>query len=166
MEINFQLISKMKSCWSLRLSRLLFLILLPYCSIAQFSEPDSYVVKATGLGSYLFPINPGHPNQLAGTMGELRNTHFHGGIDIRTNNQIGVPVLATQDGYIVRANVSTSGYGTSLFLFHPDGKSSVYGHLERYKGRIAAYVKAEQYKRKTFEIDLFFKPGEFPGQER
>jgi len=162
MEINFQLILKMKSCWSLRLGRLLFLLLVPYCSTAQFSEPDSYVVKRAGTGSYLFPINPGRPNQLAGTMGELRNTHFHGGIDIRTNNQIGIPVLATQDGYISRANISTSGYGTSLFIFHTDGKSSVYGHLERYTGKIAAFVKSEQYKRKTFEIDLSFKPGEFP----
>lgn len=147
----------------MRLSRLIFLALIPLSSLAQFApgEPDG-AVKSVPLGKYLFPINPGQPNQLAGTMGELRNTHFHGGIDIRTNNQIGVPVLATQDGYVTRANVSTSGYGTSLFLFHPDGKSSVYGHLDKFKGKLGVYVKEEQYLRKTFEIDLYFKPGEFP----
>src|SRR6478609_933454 len=117
METNYQPTLKAKSCLSLRLSKVLFLALLPLSSFAQFapSEPDG-AVKSAPLGKYLFPINPGRPNQLAGTMGELRNTHFHGGIDIRTNNQIGVPVLATQDGYIARANVTTSGYGTSLFL--------------------------------------------------
>lgn len=95
-------------------------------------------------------------------MGELRSTHFHGGIDIRTNNRIGIPVLATQDGYISRANVSAFGYGTCLYLTHPDGKTSVYGHLDKLKGQVGTYVKGEQYNGKTFEIDLVFKPSDFP----
>ena len=152
----------MRSCWSLKLSSLFFLAAFPCCVFAQFNESDGHSSKGAGLGSYLFPINPGQPNYLAGTMGELRNTHFHGGIDIRTNNRIGIPVRATQDGYISRANVSAFSYGSVLFVTHPDGKTSVYGHLDKYKGKISAYVKREQYRRKSFEIDLYFKPGEFP----
>ncbi|NOT76468.1 MAG: M23 family metallopeptidase [Cyclobacteriaceae bacterium] len=162
METNYQHILKMRSCWSSRLSKAILLLLFPYAVSAQFSEPDASLPKNAGIGNYLFPINPGRPNQLAGTMGELRNTHFHGGIDIRTDNQIGVPVLATQDGYISRASVGTAGYGRVLYLSHPDGKTSVYGHLDRYKGKIAKYVKEEQYRRKTFEIDLLLSPEEFP----
>ncbi len=152
----------MRSYWSSKLSKTLLLALLPFCALAQYAETDNGGVKVAPPDGYLFPINPGKPNFLAGTMGELRNTHFHGGIDIRTNNRIGVPVLATQDGYISRANVSAFSYGTALFVTHTDGKTSVYGHLEKYNGKIATYVKQQQYQRKSFEIDLNFKPGEFP----
>lgn len=96
-----------------------------------------------------------------GTMGELRSTHFHGGIDIRTNNRIGVPILATQDGYISRIHVSPFGYGTAIYLTHTDGKMSVYGHLEQIVGRVGAQVKREQYRRKSFEVNLHFSPEEF-----
>ncbi len=152
----------MKSCWNLKLSKAFVLALFPLCAFAQFADTDISGPKGAAPDAYLFPINPGRPNLLAGTMGELRNTHFHGGIDIRTNNRIGVPVLATQDGYISRATVSAFSYGTALFVAHTDGKTSVYGHLEKYKGKISAYVKQQQYQRKSFEIDLNFKPGEFP----
>ncbi len=112
--------------------------------------------------AYLFPINPGHPNFLAGTMGELRNTHFHGGIDVRTNNLTGIPVLSTNHGFVSRATISSFGYGNVLYITHQNGKVSVYGHLDKLKGTLGEYVKQEQYKRKTFEIDLFFKPEQFP----
>ena len=109
----------------------------------------------------MFPINPGQPNLLAGTMGELRNTHFHGGIDVRTNNLTGVPVLSTNSGFVSRATISSFGYGNVLYITHPDGNVSVYGHLDKLKGSLGDYVKQEQYRRKSFEIDLFFKPEQF-----
>src|SRR4051812_3264811 len=115
METNCLLLSRMRSCWNLKLSKLILLAALPFGAFAQFTDTDNSASRGAGPDSYLFPINPGKPNFLAGTMGELRNTHFHGGIDIRTNNRIGVPVLATQDGYISRASVSASSYGTALF---------------------------------------------------
>ncbi len=132
---------------------------LPGSLLAQFNELEP--LRDGGSSSYLFPINPGQPNYLAGTMGELRSSHFHGGIDIRTGNRIGLPVLATQDGYISRAQISTSGYGTALFVAHPDGHVSVYGHLDRIKGKAGARVKREQYNRKSFEVTLSFRENEF-----
>lgn len=152
----------MRSCWSSKLSKILVLAVLPFGAYAQFADGDGASSKNAAHDAYLFPINPGKPNVLAGTMGELRNTHFHGGIDIRTNNRIGLPVLATQDGYITRASVSAFSYGTALFITHPDGKTSVYGHLDKYSGKFATYVRQQQYQKKSFEIDLYFKPGEFP----
>ena len=50
-------------------------------------------------GYYIFPINPGVRNTLAGTMGELRSTHFHTGIDIRTGGQQGLAVVAAAEGH-------------------------------------------------------------------
>ena len=152
----------MRSCLSLTLSRICFLAAFPCCVFAQFNEVETHTPKGAGAGGYLFPINPGQPNYLAGTMGELRDTHFHGGLDIRTNNQIGVPVRATQDGYISRANISAFGYGYSILIQHPDGNVSLYGHLDKYKGKLAKFMQREQYRRKSFELDMYFKPGEFP----
>ena len=152
----------MRSCWNLRLSSFIFLAVFPFLALAQFAETDEHSHAGGGTSGYLFPINPGQPNFLSGTMGELRNTHFHGGIDIRTNNRIGVPVLATQDGYISRTNVSTGGYGTVVYITHPDGNVSVYGHLDKYRGRLAQWIRAEQYRRKNFEVDLNFKATDFP----
>lgn len=149
----------MKNCWNFRLSSFLLLLALPGMLRAQSGDPET--ARASEPTGYLFPINPGQANYLAGTMGELRSSHFHGGIDIRTNNRIGIPVLATMDGYVSKAQVSTSGYGTVLYLTHPDGRVSVYGHLDKITGKLGTFVKREQYKRKTFEVAFSFDKNEF-----
>jgi hypothetical protein len=131
---------------------------MPAMALAQFSGPD---VKFTKEEKYLYPINPGTPGSLAGTMGELRQTHFHSGIDIRTNNMVGYAVRASKSGYISRASMSTSGYGNVIFITHPDGKTTLYAHLDKFTGALARYVLEEQYRRKTSEIDLFFHGNQF-----
>ncbi|MBK5278949.1 MAG: M23 family metallopeptidase [Bacteroidia bacterium] len=153
----------MKNCWNSRLSKFVFFFssALALNVQGQFSPPDRPLKLLPAEKSYLFPIKPGQANFLAGTMGELRNTHFHGGIDVRTNNLTGIPVLATQDGFVSHATISSFGYGNVLFITHPDGNTSVYGHLDKFNGALAQFVKQEQYRRKTFEIDLFFKPDQY-----
>lgn len=136
---------------------LLFMIL-AYPACAQFSEVDSRIFREE---KFLFPLKPGLPGSLAGTMGELRNTHFHTGIDIRTNNEIGWPVLASKSGYISRAGVSGSGYGNVLYVTHPDGTTTLYGHLDKFKGTVGEYILKERYRRKTSNIELFFRNGQF-----
>ncbi|HLZ16907.1 MAG TPA: M23 family metallopeptidase, partial [Cyclobacteriaceae bacterium] len=132
-------------------------------AVGQLSPSKELPVpKAVSLDPYLFPINPGRQNWLAGTMGELRNTHFHAGIDIRTNNMSGVPVRATQSGFISKAIVGAYGYGHVLFLTHPDGNVSVYAHLDQFQGKVADYVLAKHYEKKSFELDLQFTPDQFP----
>jgi murein DD-endopeptidase MepM/ murein hydrolase activator NlpD len=138
---------------------IILLAVCPFFSSAQFSKPEEKFVPAE---KYLYPINPGVQGSLAGTMGELRNTHFHSGIDIRTDNIIGIPVLASKTGYISRASVSPSGYGNVLYITHPDGYTTLYAHLDKFSGRVAKHILAEQYKQKSASIDLFFKEGQFP----
>jgi hypothetical protein len=130
----------------------------PFFSSAQFSKPE---IKFEGEEKYLYPIRPGIPGSLAGTMGELRTTHFHSGIDIRTDNIIGLPVLASKSGYISRVTVSPSGYGNVLYITHPNGHTTLYAHLDKFSGALARFVLEEQYKRKTANVDLFFQPNEF-----
>jgi murein DD-endopeptidase MepM/ murein hydrolase activator NlpD len=112
--------------------------------------------------SFVYPVHPGQPGSLAGTMGELRTTHFHSGIDIRTNNMTGYPVVASKSGYISRASMGSSGYGNVIYITHPDGYTTLYAHLEKFLGPVAQHVLEEQYKLKSGEIDLFFQPGQFP----
>jgi hypothetical protein len=131
----------------------------PFFSSAQFSPPEE---KFPAGENFLYPINPGLPGSLAGTMGELRNTHFHSGLDIRTNNIIGLPVLASKSGYISRVSVSPSGYGNVLYITHPDGYTTLYAHLDKFSGDLAEYVLKEQYRRRTVNVNLYFKAHQFP----
>ncbi|RUA14763.1 MAG: M23 family peptidase, partial [Flavobacteriia bacterium] len=61
------------------------------------------------------------PLVLAGTFGELRSNHFHSGIDIKTQQREGLPVLAIADGTVTRIVVSHWGYGKALYVAHPNG---------------------------------------------
>ncbi len=95
------------------------------------------------------------PLFLSGSFGELRSNHFHAGLDIKTQGTIGHKVFAVEEGYISRIKVSPYGYGHALYITHPNGYTSVYGHLNAYNKEIAEYVKREQYKQETFSIQLF-----------
>ena len=110
---------------------------------------------------FIFPIKPGYRNTLAGTMGELRSSHLHTGIDIRTAGVQGLAVLAAADGYVSRVKVSTTGYGNTIYVRHPNGKTSVYAHLKSFRPDIEAYVKDAQYRKESFEVNLFPKPNMF-----
>ncbi len=107
--------------------------------------------------------------RLAGTFGELRPNHFHSGIDIKSKTGgIGQPVLAAADGYIERIAVQAGGYGNSLTIRHPNGYTTLYGHLDRFSPEIQNYVRQHQYQRERFEISLHPPNGLFKvkkGQE-
>jgi hypothetical protein len=96
------------------------------------------------------------PLRLAGTFGELRNNHFHAGIDIKTNRRIGLPVYATADGYISRIKVAIWGYGKVIYINHPNGFTSVYAHLNKFGDGIQEYVKSIQYEKKSYETGNIF----------
>lgn len=95
------------------------------------------------------------PIVLAGTFGELRSNHFHAGIDIKTNGKSGLKVHTALNGYVSRIKVSTSGYGKALYITHPNGYTTVYAHLSRFSDNIEKYIKARQYKKKSYEIQVF-----------
>jgi len=95
------------------------------------------------------------PLVLSGTFGELRSNHFHAGIDIKTKGQSGLRVYAIADGYVSRIKVSPWGYGKAIYITHDNGYSSVYAHLMRYNGAIQDYVIENQYKKQTYDIELY-----------
>ena len=102
------------------------------------------------------------PIQLSATFGELRPNHLHAGIDIKTQGVEGKKVYAVADGYVSRIGVSPYGYGNVLYITHDDGYTSVYAHLQRFKGDIAKYVKQYQYKNKKFTSQIYPEKEKFP----
>lgn len=102
------------------------------------------------------------PMQLSGNFGELRPNHFHAGFDLKTNQREGLNVYAVADGYVSRIKISTFGNGKCIYITHPNGYTSVYGHLQTPVGSILDYVKKTHYKEKAYEIEMFPKPDELP----
>lgn len=100
------------------------------------------------------------PITLAGTFGEIRSNHFHTGLDMKTEEREGLVVHAAADGYVSRINVSGYGYGNALYITHPNGYVTVYGHLSRYNDVIMKYLRKIQYERQRFSVDIQLKPGE------
>jgi hypothetical protein len=102
------------------------------------------------------------PMQLSGNFGELRPNHFHAGFDFKTNQREGLNIHAAADGYVSRIKISTAGYGKAIYITHPNGYTTVYGHLQKAIGTIQDKIEELQYSGKSYEIEAFFKPNELP----
>lgn len=119
----------------------------------------SYYVSAQEI-YYVDPVNI--PIFLSGSFGELRDNHFHSGIDIKTQGRVGIPVFAVADGYVSRISVSPTGYGNVVYIEHDNGTTSVYAHLNQFRPDIQGYIRNIQYERKSFQVDVPVLPGIFP----
>lgn len=94
------------------------------------------------------------PLLLSGSFAELRNNHFHSGIDIKTQGRVDLPVYCVADGFVSRISISPSGYGNAIYIDHDNGSTSVYGHLNQFRPDIAEYIKNIQYERRSFQVDI------------
>jgi hypothetical protein len=128
---------------------LIVLYFLPVFTNAQNNYPQEY------FGS---PLEV--PLVLSGTFAELRSNHFHSGLDIKTQQRVGLNVLASADGFVSRIKVSHYGYGKALYITHPNGYTTVYAHLLKFSPEIEAYVKKMQYEKESYEVELFPKAEE------
>ena len=117
-------------------------------------------VMAQSYPKYGQPVD--FPIQLSATFGELRPNHLHAGLDIKTQGVEGKKVYAVADGYVSRIGVSPYGYGNVLYVTHNDGYTTVYAHLQRFKGEIAKYVKQYQYKNKKYTSQIYPEKDQFP----
>lgn len=136
---------------------LLTVVMLGFSDKDELNIPKGYFDK---------PING--TIRLSGTFGELRPNHFHSGIDIKpTIKGAGQAVFAAADGYVFRIKVQPGGYGKALYIKHPNGYITVYAHLDAFHPEIEKYVKAYQYRKKQFSVNIYppantfaFKKGE------
>lgn len=133
------------------LTKLLVLISIYLCFSSTFLSAQT---------DFKWPLDI--PVFFSGTFGELRASHFHAGIDIKTQGVTGKPVFAVAEGYVSRIKIQTNGYGKSLYIHHPNGYTSVYAHLNNYIPEIADYVKEEQYKNQSYTLDIYLEAGKVP----
>lgn len=131
---------------------LLALILIPCTLIFASFLPGS--------AAYIFPMKA--DPALSGTFGELRSDHFHSGIDVKTYGKTGIPLYAVQEGYVYRIKVSPYGFGNAIYLRHPDGGFSVYGHMSRFSKALEAYAYKRQYASKQYNQEIYLDRNEIP----
>lgn len=95
---------------------------------------------------------------LAGNFGEPRPWHFHGGIDVKTDNQEGKQIFSIADGYVSRLTINLFGFGNAIYVNHPDGHTSVYCHLKRFADQY------EQLLQRTGKdtLSMVFTEEQFP----
>ncbi len=136
-----------------KLLKTLAFLFFGFASAAQPFEPIDY-------NYYELPVKI--PIFLSGNFAELRPNHFHGGIDIKTQGKIGIPIYASADGYVSRINISASGYGNALYINHPNGTTTVYGHLDRFSKPIEEFIRNIQYQKEQFAIDQTVEAGQLP----
>lgn len=102
------------------------------------------------------------PIMLAGNFGECRPNHFHSGLDIKTEGRENLPVRAAADGYVSRIRMQNGGFGHALYVAHPNGYTTLYAHLNDFVPAIQKYMRSEQYRRKSWVVDLYPETGKFP----
>jgi hypothetical protein len=137
---------------------ILFLLLI----FSNIAKPQKVKELSYPKNYFMFPIRPGQTNFLSGSLGDLRTMHFHGGLDIKTEQRTGLPVYAAADGYVQEIRISTSGYGNGLYIKHPNGMTTVYGHLESFAGFITKYASRKRVETESFELSYKPEANEIP----
>jgi len=102
------------------------------------------------------------PLVLSGNFGESRSNHFHSGLDIKTQNKEGIKIINSADGYVSRIKIAHGGFGKALYVDHPNGFTTVYAHLKKFNKEIEDYIKKIQYRRQSYEIDLYLNKNDLP----
>ena len=126
------------------------LLMLQPCS-SQNSFPVNYFSSPVDFQIYL-----------AANFAEIRTDHFHSGLDIKTRGRSGEFIRSIADGYIVRISVSPGGFGKALYINHPNGYTSVYGHLDKFPPDLETFVKEKQYEKQSFSLNIFPGKADFP----
>ncbi|MFK7949209.1 MAG: M23 family metallopeptidase [Saprospiraceae bacterium] len=139
------------------MQRILILLLISTLFLLAFKNDKTYPKN-----DFVSPIS--FPIKLSGTFAELRPNHYHGGLDIKPSKRSrqGDAILSIGEGYISRIIVSSYGYGNGLYVTHPNGYTSVYGHLQKFTPEIADYALKKHYENESFELDLTLSPDELP----
>ena len=120
-------------------------------SSAQKLSAEDYVYPLKNVAGYY-----------SANFGEMRPNHFHAGTDFKTDGVEGKEIVSVADGYISRISLSPSGYGLALYVSHPNGTTSVYGHLSRFRKDIHEFVLSERRRLKRSKVDLYCDKDQFP----
>jgi len=112
---------------------------------------------------YIWPTDASR--LLSSSFAESRGGRFHAGIDIKTQGITGFPIVAIRDGHVSRISISPFGYGRGLYFTLDTGEIVVYGHLDRFNDEIQAWVKSEQKRRGSYDVQLYPSSSRFVYQQ-
>ncbi|MFH1011363.1 MAG: M23 family metallopeptidase [bacterium] len=99
----------------------------------------------------LWPLPGGR--ELTSGYGERRSSHFHGGLDIRTQGNE-LECVAVDDGWVERVAVSPEGYGRAVYLRLSDGRTAVYAHLSRFAPKLESILREKQLEAGVCRVDF------------
>jgi murein DD-endopeptidase MepM/ murein hydrolase activator NlpD len=142
------------------MSKLSKLTLLFISLILGYSSPG--FAQLIQKGYFQSPVKPGARNYLAGNFSELRPNHFHTGLDYKFGGMEGEPIYAAAEGWVHRIKISSFGYGNVIYLKHPSGHITLYGHLRNFNPTLHAWMKKKVYEAKQNELEISLKEGELP----
>jgi len=103
-------------------------------------------------------LNP----EIVANMGELRSNHWHMGLDIRTAQKVNQRVFASAEGYIAYVGIRPSSYGRFIKIVHPNGFTTLYGHLNDFNPALEQYITEQQYKLQSWAVELDIPKNLFP----
>ena len=133
----------------------LFLILCPPPLKAQITNYKNYPK-----GYFGWPV--GAKVGLVANFGELRNNHYHMGLDCRTDQKENVPIYAAGDGYIAKVKIEPFGFGRAIYINHPNGLTTLYAHLNKFNPKLEQYITQQQYKLQQWKIFIDIPEEFFP----
>jgi hypothetical protein len=124
------------------------------------SASAQFPAKNYPKGYFMYPVQAA--KGLAANFGELRPNHYHMGYDCRTDQKQNVKVMAAADGYIAHVKIEPFGFGRAIYINHPNGFTTVYGHLNNFMPELENYVKQQQYKLESWQVFLDIPSNLFP----
>ena len=147
----------MKKCWILKSSKLSSLLFI--FGLFFFSEISAQEIQK---GYFRSPVKPGGRNYLSGNFSELRPNHFHTGLDYKFGGVEGEPIYAAADGWVHRIKISSFGYGNVIYLKHPSGNITLYGHLRNFVPKLHDWMVQKMYEAEQNELEIYPAVGELP----
>ncbi|MGE9310994.1 peptidoglycan DD-metalloendopeptidase family protein [Niabella sp. CJ426] len=133
----------------------LILLLTGFVSFGQLYKKPVY---PQGYFRWVTNLKP----DIVANMGELRPNHWHMGLDVRTNQVVNQNVYAAADGYISFVGIEPLSWGRWIIITHPNGTSTLYGHLNDFRDDLERYVTEHQYETESWQTALTIPPGRFP----
>ena len=125
---------------------LLYYVFLIGVAVSAVAQPPG------GLNYFSYPLSI--KPKLNANFGEMRNNHFHMGLDLSTEGRENLPILAPADGYLARIKIETGGFGRALYVNHPNGTTTLYAHMNRFIQAAEQFLRAKQYEQQTWKIDV------------
>jgi len=137
-----------------------FIIL--YFSFFIFHSATAQLFPAKNYPKGYFRNPQNIPIKLNANYGEMRPNHFHMGLDFSTQQHENVAEVAVADGYIGKVKIEAGGFGNAIYIYHPNGYTSLYAHLNAFYPELQKWVIEQQYKAQSWKIELNLPPNLFP----